>query len=241
MARNAIARRRLGLFQRLMPLLALGDVAQRLPRARTGGIPRIELDAEAEAYRRMAFTFTVIALAARLAKCDGGLTREEFIAFREAFPLDDRESAKIRALFQHAWQEEADVAVLARQVAYLYPDRPALRRELLKHLACVALADGPLKPEELRLLTAIGQVWGFTRPQLVRLIASCRDRKPDPFRVLGLPRRTRMPEVKTRYHALMRRYHPDALAATVNYPEALAVAQRKSAAISSAYKAIWRA
>jgi DnaJ-domain-containing protein 1 len=53
-----------------------------------------------------------------------------------------------------------------------------------------------------------------------------------------LKRGTKLDVAKARYHALMRLYHPDHAALRFHYPEALAVAARKSAAVNEAYAAL---
>lgn len=240
MARTAVARyRNIGLRRRF------GEAVEVLlawlsgtPRARVSPKAHLDpaLDKEA-AYRQIAFTFAVIALSAKLARCDGTLTRDAFLAFRKAFPLEDDESAKIRELFRLAWEDTSDAEAVARQVVYLYPNQRDLWNEMLSLLSAVARADGPLTAEELRMLTSVGAVFGYTRAQMGRLIAAAADpRAADPFRVLGLKRGARRDEVKARYRSLMRRYHPDAVAATLHYPEAIAVAQQRSAMISEAYR-----
>ncbi len=200
---------------------------------------KVKMEEEAAEYRQMTFTFATVALSAKLAKADGALSREEFLAFREVFPLEDMESAKLRELFRMAWEDNAEAEVFARQVLSLYPKKPELWRELLKHLCAVALADGPMTTQELKLLSEVGAVFGYGRLQLGRLLAACADGKPaDPFRVLGVARGSKLAAIRVRYIALMRLYHPDHAAARLSYPEARAVAARKSVAINDAYRVL---
>jgi DnaJ like chaperone protein len=211
----------------------MGESGQ--PQARA----RVEMDAEADAFRHITFVFAMIALAAKLTRCDGTISREEFLTFREVFPLQDAESAKIRRLFRLAWEDTASAEYYARQVVYLYPDNPDVRRELMFRLCAIALSDGPLTSGELKLLREIGSVFGYTRLQLGRLLAEANpEMEADPFRVLGLKRGARHEQIRRQYHALMRLYHPDHVFADVHYPEARAVAERKSAAINAAYKSL---
>lgn len=192
--------------------------------------------------RHLAFSFALIALSAKITQCGGTLTRDEFLTFREVFPLDDAQSALIRDLFRLAWEDGAEAEYFARQVLFFYPEHPKLWRELMQYLCALALADGPFTAEELRLLTTIGAVLGFSRLQIGRIMGTCSEaRAGEPLRVLGLKRGARMDEVRAQYRALMRRYHPDALAASVHYPEAREVAARKSARINAAYHQLARA
>ena len=203
--------------------------------------PRAAMEEGGEEFRRMSFTFAMIALAAKITRCDGGISRDEFLTFREVFPLQDEESEKIRRLFRLAWEDEAEAEYYARQVVYLYPGpgQAELRRELLFRLCAIALADGPLTAGELRLLSEVGRVFGYNRLQLGRVLASANPAmEPDPLKVLGLKRGATLEQVRRQYHALMRLYHPDRVHAEISYPEAREVATRKSAAINAAYETL---
>lgn len=189
--------------------------------------------------RELAFTFAVIGLCAKLIKCDGVFKREEFLTFREAFPLDDAQSAKLRQLFTMAWQDELEPRFYARQIAILFPDHVDLRLEVLEHLAAIALADGPVSEAEQEFLQGVASAMGFSRLQLSRLLSRAVRKADgrDPFAVLGVGKRAAPAEIKAQYIALMRRFHPDRLSGAVAYPEALAAAERRAANVTQAYHA----
>jgi DnaJ like chaperone protein len=235
MSRLVLAKKHARGLKRLIE--ACKDWLAGAPKPKVAPKARIDETDETANYRQMAFTFAVIALSAKLVRVGGEMTRDAFLAFRRAFPLEDEDSAKIRDLFRMAWEDSANAEAVARQVMYLYPNQPELWREMLSLLVVVAQADGPLTAEELRLLTAISEVFGYNRARMGRLIASVADGRPaDPLKVLGLKRGAAPDEIKARYRSLMRRYHPDVVAARLHYPEAVAVAEQKAVAISNAYK-----
>lgn len=199
--------------------------------------PGAAAESEAETCRRLAFSFAVIALSARVLQAGGesALTRDEYLAFREAFPLEDAESGRIRRLFALAWREQAGADWYARRIQVLYPENRVLKREVLRYLSAVARADGPLKPGELRVLEAVAAEFSLGRLALGRILTGTG--APDPKRVLGLPERPAPEQVKSRYRDLMRRVHPDRFA-TAHYPETRAVAERRAAAVNEAYRAL---
>lgn len=194
------------------------------------------LQQSSEEFRQKAFTFALIALAVKLARSGGSLTRERFLTFREVFPIDDDASLKIRTLFRLAWRDGADAGAYARQIVYLYPERRPLWHEVMQRLCHIAAADGPVAIGELRQLIAVAEVFGFTRAQLMRMLSIDRvQRREDPLRVLGLSKKAKLEDIRSRYRQLMRRFHPDMLSG-VQLPEGRAVAERKAAKISIAYR-----
>lgn len=190
--------------------------------------------------REMAFTLTAIAMAARVAAMDGKVTEQEFLAFREMFPLTLGEDAKLRQLFALVCAEECDLERCARQVATLYPGRAALLRALLERLAAIAYADGVARPATAAQLLRIAGLWQIDRRDARRVLRRMsRRQQPDPFEVLGVPRRATAEEIRRAYRRLVQRYHPDALPAKLRTPDTLHIASRKLAAVNAAYSAIF--
>ena len=70
--------------------------------------------------------------------------------------------------------------------------------------------------------------WYFVRP----------GEHADPYRVLGVPRETAMPDVKAAHRKLVRENHPDTLIAQGMPEEMITVANAKLAAINAAYDRI---
>lgn len=202
--------------------------------------PKAVLDAKGDGrFRELAFTFAIIALSVKLARAGRGLSKERYLAFREAFPLEDAVSAKLRSLFALAWEDAADAVSFARQIVYLYPSQPELWRAVMARLCLIANAAGPIAGGELKQLAAVAAVFGMTRVQLQRMVLQS-DLPLNPFETLGVARRSALPEIRSRYHALMRAYHPDSIAAHITYPEGVEVARRKATAVTTAYQTALR-
>ena len=193
-------------------------------------------------FREMTFTFAVIALAAKLAKADGEATRDEFLAFREAFPMPASEHEKIQRLFDMAVRDEAEAIHHARRIATLFPVSTYRRllRDLLARLVRVAMVDGRVNAVEEALLQEIGQAFGLRRRECGLIL-----RKPhaiesavSPYAILGVKPEASEADIRRSYHQLMRENHPDNIQAQGGSQDAVLVASRQVAQLSAAYHAI---
>lgn len=190
-----------------------------------------------DAFRHLSFTFAVIALAARIASADGTLTREKYIAFRDAFPLTGGLCGKLRKLFILACENQAPVEHYVMQVKYMFPRQMALFLSLIDRLFCIAVADGELSREEERMLARIAHLLDLSAAEYTEI----RERHaaaPRPHEVLGVAKRPKALQLKKHYHALMRQYHPDRFAGQVLSPEVDMLLKLKVSEINQAYKTL---
>ena len=187
----------------------------------------------------IAFTIGVIALAAKLAKADGTVSRDEVDVFKRVFPVPREEEANVGQLFNLAKTDVAGFDDYARQLASLFRGRPAVLEDLLDSLFLIAKADGNLHPGELEFLKHVADIFGFSRTQFERIRASHfgPDRE-DPHVILGVTRAASDAEVKRAYHLLMKENHPDSLIARGVPAEFVRLATEKVAAINGAYEII---
>lgn len=188
---------------------------------------------------QVAFTIGVIALAAKLAKADGTVTRDEVEIFKRVFPVPREEEANVGHLFNLAKQDVAGFDSYAKQLASLFRSKPGVLEDLLDSLFLVAKADNRLHPGELEYLKHVAQIFGFTSAQFERIRASHfgPDRE-DPYVILGVDRSSSDEDLKRAYHALVRENHPDSLIARGVPEEFVRLATEKLASINGAYEVI---
>jgi DnaJ like chaperone protein len=169
--------------------------------------------------RQIAFATAVIALAAKLAKVDGRVTREEIQAFRRAFQIDDDEVGDVARIYNQAKVSTEGYEAYARQIAMLFQRDRYLLGELLSGLFDVARADGDLHPAELEVLRRVAAIYGFDQTAFAeihgRFAASARrmSGSDDAYAVLGVARSTSDDEIRSTYRRLVREHHPDRLIA----------------------------
>lgn len=188
---------------------------------------------------QVAFTIGVIALAAKLAKSDGTVTRDEVDAFKRVFPVPREEEPNVGHLFNLAKQDVAGFDSYARQLASLFRGRPGVLEDLLDSLFLIAKADDRLHPNEIEFLRRVADIFGFTAAQFERIRAShAGPDREDPYVILGASRGASDDELKKAYYALIKENHPDSLVARGVPEEFVRQANEKVAAINGAYDLI---
>ena len=183
----------------------------------------------------MSFTFAVISLAAHVARADGPITREEYVAFRDAFPLDLGICGKIRKLFALACESGTPFSAHVQHIKHLFPGQRDLFASLTERMFSIAIADGPLTKPEERIIAKIAHLLELTPSEYSR-IYDLYSRPLPAHHVLGVQKRDARTAIKKRYHQLMQRYHPDRFAAHPTSPEVTMLLTLRSAEISQAYK-----
>jgi DnaJ like chaperone protein len=187
----------------------------------------------------VAFTIGVIALAAKLAKADGTVTRDEVEAFKRVFPVPREEEANVGHLFNLAKQDVAGFDSYARQLFSLFKGRPGVLEDLLDSLFLIAKADDQLHPSELAYLRNVSDIFGFSPSAFERIRAShFAPGKEDPYVVLGVSRSISNEDLKKEYLRLVREYHPDSMIARGVPEEFIRLATEKLAAINGAYDVV---
>ena len=142
-----------------------------------------------EKHKQVAFSIAVIVLAAKMAKADGVVTRDEVNTFKRIFHVPAHEMRNVGRLFDQAKQDSAGYAPYAKQVAGLFRDSPWVLEELLDGLFLIAKADNVIHPAELDFLYHVSEIFGFDAATFERICES--QRAPvdaDPYSVLGVGR-----------------------------------------------------
>lgn len=190
--------------------------------------------------RQVAFTQAVIVLAAKMAKSDGAVSKNEILAFREVFHVPPEDEAVVGKLFNEARRDSTGYEPYAEQIAMMFAREPAVLEELLAALFHIARADGQVHPGELEFLRRTALIFGFTPQGFERLKATHlgEPKKADPYEILGVKRTDTDAEVKAAYRKLIRENHPDKLMAQGMPQEFIDLANEKMAAINAAYEQI---
>lgn len=207
-------------------------------RARAGADRLGPPDTEA---RQVAFTLAVIVLAAKMAKVDGHVSRDEIAAFRRIFHVPPEEVAGVGRLFNEARRDAQGFEPYARQVADMFAHDPTVLEELLAALHHIAMADGKVGPAEIEYLSRVAAIFGFDARSFEGVRARhTPDAVPDPYQVLDLKASASDIEVRARYRKLIKENHPDVLTARGMPKEFIDMANEKMAAINAAYDTIAR-
>jgi DnaJ like chaperone protein len=191
--------------------------------------------------RKIAFTIGVIALAAKMAKVDGEVTRDEIAAFREIFSVDADELENVNRIFDLARRDTAGYESYARQIAKLFTPGSPVLEQLLDGLFHIAKADGKVPPAEIDYLHRVAGIFGFDDAAFERIrrtqlgMEFCQG---NPYCVLGVNAADEEIVVKAAYRRLVRENHPDTLIAEGMPQEAIASANTKLALLNTAWETI---
>jgi DnaJ like chaperone protein len=188
--------------------------------------------------RQLVFTTGLVALAAKMAKADGVVTRDEMRAFRQVVTVDGPDAARIERLFTLAKETSAGFEVYAAQIAEHFRLEPALLEDVLDGLFHIAKADGAVHEAELDYLREVGRIFGFSGRDYARIEARHVHLADDPYLVLGADRAMDDEALRRCWRRLAAECHPDRQVALGLPPEAIAIATQRLAAINAAWDRI---
>ena len=196
--------------------------------------------------REEVFAITVTALAAKLCKCDGPVTRLEIDAFKRNFRIPPASARGIGRLFDQARDSTESSELYAAQLADAFSDNRGVLEQVLTSLFNIARADGPLNAREQDFLRrvhrrlALDQVsWDRAFGEQPRSAPQA-DPADDPYLTLGVSRATSGEELRATWKRLMRENHPDSLASRGVPADFVARASDKVARINAAWDRIKR-
>lgn len=189
--------------------------------------------------RSVAFTIAVIALAAKMAKADGRVTRDEVTAFREVFTIPPAEERNAARVFNLARTDVAGFEEYARKIRSMFRGQSGTLCDLMEGLFYIAMADGEYHPNEEAFLRRVAEIFGLEERQFRALkVRFVPDAEPDPWAVLGLPPTATVEEAHAAWRQLVRETHPDAMIARGLPEEAVKLAEKRLVAINRAWEEI---
>jgi DnaJ like chaperone protein len=191
--------------------------------------------------RQVAFTVAMIALAAKMAKADGVVTRAEIKAFRQLFVIPPGEERNVSRLFNLTRKAVTGYESYARRVAQLFKHEPHILEDIIDGLFHIATADGAVHERELAYLARVAAIFGLDEAAF----AAIRDRhvlngEADPYRVLRADPAWDFERLRRHYRHQVAESHPDRMIARGVPPEFIAIATRRLAAINAAWERIER-
>jgi DnaJ like chaperone protein len=197
----------------------------------------------AQANAQSAFMVALISLAAKVAKADGSVTREEIATFDSflrdqlGMTISDRRIAA--QIFNRARDSHVAAGEFARQLRAVMAGQPDRLRDLVSLLLKIAWADGRLDPAEEALIRSIASDLGLGKREYDEAAALfSRNNLPGAYALLGVDPSASVEEIKKSYRRLAREYHPDTLAAKGLPEDFTRFANEKLQAINEAYQRI---
>jgi len=194
--------------------------------------------------REQVFAMAVVALSAKLAKCDGPVTRAEIDGFKRHFRVPPDNAREVGRLFDQARDQPGGFEPYAQQLGESFADSRGVLEDVLAGLFGIARADGPVNAAELDFLGKCARGFGLDSAAWERArggtARAASDSEPDPYGVLGVRRNVSDEAVRAAWKQLMRDNHPDGLAARGVPAEFVARATEKVALINAAWDRVKR-
>ena len=191
------------------------------------------------------FALSVVSLAAKLAKCDGPVSRVEIDAFKRFFHIPPENVRNVGRLFDQARSSPDEFEPYAVKLGEAFTDNKGLLEDVLGGLFGLARADGPLNDQETQFLSRVARgfglnadAWDRARQGQARTASGSGD--GDPYALLGVKRDATDDAVRAAWKALMRQNHPDSLASRGVPKEFIDRAGEKVAQINAAWDRIKR-
>jgi DnaJ like chaperone protein len=194
--------------------------------------------------KQQLFSIAVVALSAKLAKCDGPVKRAEIDMFRRQFRIPDSNVRDIGRLFDQARENTEDFEIYAAQLGDAFAENHAMLELVLFSLFAIARSDGAVNAKEQAFLIGVHRAFRLDRLAWDRasgaLPPQSSSDEPDPYEILGVPRSADGEKLRAVWKQLMRENHPDALAARGVPPEFIEKASATVARINAAWDRIKR-
>jgi DnaJ like chaperone protein len=188
--------------------------------------------------RDLIFTTGLVALAAKMAKSDGVVVRDEVEAFERIVDVPKAEHERVTRLFDLAKHTSEGFEAYARQIGEAFRDERALLEDVLDGLFHIAKADGAVHEAEFAYVRSVAGLFGFEGVEFDRIAARHVRRPDDPYLVLGADRSMSDAALKSHYRKLVVENHPDREIARGLPPEAVRIATARLAAINAAWERI---
>lgn len=159
-----------------------------------------------------AYLFGSTAIAVKLAMCDGAVNQKETSRFLEIFGVRRQDERKMMLLFSEAKEDPTAAEVFAKQLAFLFKDKPYMLQMLAEKLVSYALCDGLMNQKEADFLKPIIEIFGIDDGFLVITLRKLLvPTSKDPYELLQVPRNIPKSKLREFYMARVKRCHPDYL------------------------------
>lgn len=242
---GADKRAQIGYFAPMSIWLRIAEALSALANGEGLGAVFDRLRAAPNPEKSVGFTIAILALAAKMAKADGIVTRDEVSAFRSIFTLPPAELDNAARVFNLARQDVAGFDSYARKVAGLFnptgqtlcADDQNILIDILEALFAIAMADGAYHPREDEFLAHVAQIFGLDARCFGAVRARYVDGAPrDPFAVLGAAPDASIEQLRAAWRTAVKANHPDGMIARGIPPEAVQLAARRLIAINEAWR-----
>lgn len=191
---------------------------------------------------QMTFFVAAFSMLAKLVQADGRVTQDEIATIERFMQEDLRLSPASRRvavdIFNTAKSSPHSFEEFALQFRDTFRHRPEILQFMLDVLVRVALADRDFSAAEEELVRRAARIFGLPDPDYSRRQSRPEGLNHRHYRILGVAPDAPDDEVKRRYRALVKEFHPDRIASKGLPEEFTDFAEEKFREIQAAYEAV---
>ena len=189
--------------------------------------------------KTIAFTIAVIALAAKMAKADGTVTRNEVQAFRQIFYVSPEAEKEAARVFNLARQDVAGFEIYAQKLHKMFDKNPNILGDLFEGLVFIAMADGTFHRLEEAFLCKVAKEFQLSEQEMTLIYARQGvEGYINPYNVLGVEKNMSLAQIKSAWRQKVLDMHPDKMLARGVPAEAIKLAETRLASINEAWRQI---
>jgi len=181
-----------------------------------------------------------VALAGKLAKIDGSVSREEIAVVTEAIQkmdLDPEDTKFLKNVFREAKESPHDFREVAQDLARLWAGNVGFVFDLMKFLLDIATADGVFDPSERAFIEEVRKIMAMSEEDYRDLLKEICPVAlvEEHLTTLGLTATASWDDVRRAYRALVNKFHPDRISSKGLDPEFEDFAKERMGTINDAY------
>ena len=191
---------------------------------------------------QIAFTFYVIAIAAKLARVDANSPagiESEVDSFKEIFSIPASELDKVDEFYKEAVKDGVHATHYAKQLVNLFPNNRLLLEELVDDLLVFADADSSMTSGKVKFMKEVVLALNFNERFFGRVLRKhIIVSNPNPFILLDISKDVSYVDLKKRYRHHVKDWHPDKFSGAGVAPELAEIAREQFDIYSKAYEAV---
>lgn len=217
------------------------SIWQRILDRLSQGLQAISRPQTTDPRNSVAFSIAFLSLAAKLAKADGQVTKDEVAAFRQIFVIKPEDEANAARVFNLCRETTDGFEIHADRMGRLIEqscDPDKVRSDVMESFFVIAMADGVYHEGEDAFLRDVKDRIGMSDAAFNRVMANYVPECECPYTVLGVGEDASMDDIRAARRTLLRENHPDRMIARGLPEEMVRMGAERVHSIEKAFTAV---